>query len=399
MIRKIVLENFMSHKRTVIEPAEGLTVLTGPNNCGKSAVVVAIQAVCENDRSSKAFIRHGAKEASVTIETAEGSRVQWTRGKEVHYKIDGREVHRLRGGIPEDLHDKLRLPPVEDPSGDKVAVHFSDQKDPIFLVNDRAGARAARFLSAASDAALLLKMRQLQRERTAYNAREERRLARDVEAATLRAEQLQSVDALEPKCADLQARFDALGTALSNAEQLYGLGEAIASRAEELERLQARASVLAKAPEPPLVTETGPLSSACDGIARWSAEIAAASERVHALKPLGAPPVFGDVSEAARLVEAIARASRRRSCLAEKIAALDRVGEMPRCEDTASIEGYIRRVRDMEQALAQARASLAQIEEEAASLEADTERFLAGQPLCPTCGGRLAKEQIARVLA
>jgi hypothetical protein len=31
MIRKIVLENYMAHVRTVIEPAQGLTVLIGPN--------------------------------------------------------------------------------------------------------------------------------------------------------------------------------------------------------------------------------------------------------------------------------------------------------------------------------------------------------------------------------
>jgi len=39
MIRRIILENYMAHVRTVIEPADGLTVLAGPNNCGKTAVV------------------------------------------------------------------------------------------------------------------------------------------------------------------------------------------------------------------------------------------------------------------------------------------------------------------------------------------------------------------------
>ncbi len=41
MIRRITLVNFMSHSHTVIEPADGLTILTGQNNCGKSAVVWA----------------------------------------------------------------------------------------------------------------------------------------------------------------------------------------------------------------------------------------------------------------------------------------------------------------------------------------------------------------------
>ena len=48
MIRSIELHNFMSHERTIIEPADGLTVLVGPNNCGKSAVVSALGILCEN---------------------------------------------------------------------------------------------------------------------------------------------------------------------------------------------------------------------------------------------------------------------------------------------------------------------------------------------------------------
>ena len=41
MIRRIKLVNFMSHANTVIEPADGLTILVGQNNCGKSAIVAA----------------------------------------------------------------------------------------------------------------------------------------------------------------------------------------------------------------------------------------------------------------------------------------------------------------------------------------------------------------------
>src|SRR2546423_1953812 len=115
MISKIILDNFMSHKHTVIEPAEGLTVLTGPNNCGKSAVVVALQTLCCNDRGSRAYVRHNEKEARVRVETSEGHRVEWIRkGDVVSYKINGRDVNRLKGGIPEDLHELLRLGIVED---------------------------------------------------------------------------------------------------------------------------------------------------------------------------------------------------------------------------------------------------------------------------------------------
>ncbi|MFH1302796.1 MAG: ATP-binding protein, partial [Planctomycetota bacterium] len=34
MLKRITLHNFMSHSHTVIDLSPGLTVLTGPNNCG-----------------------------------------------------------------------------------------------------------------------------------------------------------------------------------------------------------------------------------------------------------------------------------------------------------------------------------------------------------------------------
>ena len=78
MIKRIELTNFMSHEHTVIEPAAGLTVLVGPNNCGKSAVVAALQILCHND-SSTYVLRHGEKECSVKVETDDGHTVEWRR--------------------------------------------------------------------------------------------------------------------------------------------------------------------------------------------------------------------------------------------------------------------------------------------------------------------------------
>src|SRR5437868_12245115 len=100
MIKRILLENYMSHPRTEIEPAAGLTVLVGPNNCGKSAVVSALQTLC-NNASGDYMVRHDEKEVRVTVETDDGHTLTWKRrGTVVSYVIDGRDVHRLRGGIP-----------------------------------------------------------------------------------------------------------------------------------------------------------------------------------------------------------------------------------------------------------------------------------------------------------
>jgi predicted ATPase len=164
MIRKITLQNFMSHRHTVIEPASGLTVLVGDNNCGKSAVVAALQILCRN-ASGDYMVRHGENECKIIVETDEGHIVEWKRkGGTVSYTLNGKAIHRLRGGIPDDLHKLLRIPMVfPQDGGDPFDIHFGEQKKPIFLL-DEPGSRAAKFFASSSDAEVLIRMQILHKK-------------------------------------------------------------------------------------------------------------------------------------------------------------------------------------------------------------------------------------------
>ena len=124
MIRKIVLENYMAHARTVIEPAAGLTVLIGPNNCGKSAIIHALEMICYNSDAADYAIRHGAKKAVVTVETEDDDGTVhticwWRKERTAGYIIDGREISGLgKGKTPDDLHQYLKMPMIESGAGE-----------------------------------------------------------------------------------------------------------------------------------------------------------------------------------------------------------------------------------------------------------------------------------------
>ena len=79
MIRRIVLENFMSHEHTELVLDAGVNVITGRNNIGKSAVAEALRCLTTGGHGSGFVLRHGAKKCSVTVETSEGRVITWTR--------------------------------------------------------------------------------------------------------------------------------------------------------------------------------------------------------------------------------------------------------------------------------------------------------------------------------
>ena len=101
MLTRLILENFMAHGRTELPLGPGLTVLTGPNNVGKSAVVEALRCLASNP-TPRHYIRHGAKEARVTAVFEDGTEVTWVRReKYAQYEI-------LRPGAAEpELFTKL----------------------------------------------------------------------------------------------------------------------------------------------------------------------------------------------------------------------------------------------------------------------------------------------------
>jgi DNA repair ATPase RecN len=67
MIKRVIIKDYMAHKETELELDPGVTVITGPNNSGKSAVVEVLRSVGQKPSPHHA-IRHGASQAVVRVE-------------------------------------------------------------------------------------------------------------------------------------------------------------------------------------------------------------------------------------------------------------------------------------------------------------------------------------------
>jgi DNA repair exonuclease SbcCD ATPase subunit len=210
LIKNLYLENFMAHQATSIDLSSGVTVITGPNNIGKSAVVEAVRYLVYNP-APKNVIRHGAKKALVRLELDSGASITWQRqDKNASYTIQqpGQEpeaYHKFGRDVPKDVSALLCLDQVEIDT-EKIDIHLGNQREPIFLLN-RPGSHAAGFFAASTEADYLLKMQQALKMKIDQAKREEKNLSKELDDLA------QQLGHYEP--------LDDLGAQLGQAEQLY----------------------------------------------------------------------------------------------------------------------------------------------------------------------------------
>jgi len=140
-IRRVTLNNFQSHKDTVIDFCDGVNVIVGNSDEGKSAVIRGIRSVLL-DESKNNFVRHGCDFYKVTIEFDDGVTITRVKG-------DGRNKYLLYNGKEEKEFSKFKEMPSDvidvighykvmlDPAGEEVfPVTIGGQHDPYFLISD-----------------------------------------------------------------------------------------------------------------------------------------------------------------------------------------------------------------------------------------------------------------------
>lgn len=307
MIRRIELTNFMSHRHTVLEPAPGLTVLVGPNNCGKSAVVTALRILAHNE-SSKFALRHGEKECSVRVETDDGHVIEWSRRDSPRYVIDGKIYDRLGvSGVPEELQQVLRLLSVE-ASSDEFDVHFGEQKSPIFLL-DKSPSNAAAFFASSSDVIHLVEMQNVHRKRMTERKDDKKRLEARSKRLNAELEQLQPMTDVDARLSALEALYNQLENLTLQIRQIEHHARAWTERRADVQQNDLRTAALSRLKPPPVQVSTAPLERLLQDLTSAERDVAAHEARSRAMAELAVPPVLPPVDELAAQIEALLETS------------------------------------------------------------------------------------------
>jgi len=146
---QVVIKNFQSIKEVEFF-IDGYTVIEGPSDIGKSAIMRAIEALLSNDRGDY-FIRRGTKESYVMLNfVKEGFKIEWFKKiKKGGYYIlnDDSEnpLEKLNGAVPEQIIDfGISEIPIKN-ANDRGRVHpqmCSDQHNTLFMLYESPQVRA-----------------------------------------------------------------------------------------------------------------------------------------------------------------------------------------------------------------------------------------------------------------
>lgn len=136
-IKSIVINNFQSHKFSVIEPAPAgqLTVIVGPSDSGKTAIIRALRWLFYNIPQGTDFIKVGNNVAKVAIKHADGQQVTRERSRKGfnRYKINDKDRYEGFGStVPLEVQEITGVRPVQ--VGDlEMCLNLAEQLDGPFL--------------------------------------------------------------------------------------------------------------------------------------------------------------------------------------------------------------------------------------------------------------------------
>ncbi len=415
MITRIELVNFMSHEHTVIEPSNGLTVLVGPNNCGKSAVVAALQILAHNDPSTH-VMRHGERETRITVRTSDGHQnsnghetdhaheITWRRSKSgsPNYTLDGKLFDRLNRQVPDEVRQALRLNKVTagaEGSSNEFDLHFGEQKAPVFLI-DLPNTQAAQFFASSSDAVHLVEMQRRHKLRI-RDARKDRERA-EVEQAAVQSE----LEMLEP-LHGIETRISALeelhGGIQAREQELAGMETAAAElqrAGAKLAASTARREVLDPLSAPPPLEDSRDLERICAGMETLSQDRARAHARAEGLAELRPMPKLEDADALASLLGELALSEGRVRGAAAKVNALTDLQGAPALDDTARLEELARMIAEVEERRDELHRATARVSQVATELEGAQDELRAwaeAHESCPTCGAPLSADRLMQL--
>ena len=146
-IKSIRLVNFQSHRDTKLDFHEGLTVILGQTDHGKSAIIRALKWVLYNEPRGTDFITAGCKHCRVELELQDGSKIIRERdGQKNRYILEQNGQEQVFEGfgnsVPLEIVKAHGIPKIFIDKDATSAVNLAEQLEPPFLISESGSNKA-----------------------------------------------------------------------------------------------------------------------------------------------------------------------------------------------------------------------------------------------------------------
>lgn len=227
-IKSIYIEDFQSHSKTNISlggPGE-LTVIVGPTDSGKTAIVRGLRLLMYNVPQGTDYIRVGRNMAAVAVELADGTKVVRERSKSVNrYRIvkQGATPQVFEGfgnSVPLEVQEATGVRTVSIGDTIDLALNLSQQLDGPFLGKSVSGPAKAKILGALAGTEEVDEAQRTLGTDLHRAGQEEKRLAAEIENLDARIGEYDYLPALAERIEALKTLLEAVRSAQSRLQGL-----------------------------------------------------------------------------------------------------------------------------------------------------------------------------------
>jgi chromosome segregation ATPase len=135
MIKSLIIQNIQSHKRTELEFDQGVNVIVGLTDSGKSTIIRAIKWLAKNRPSGDSIRSNWGGESEVCIRTEETRIIRRRSNRENCYIKDRQKFEALKTEVPIEIQNALNISDI----------NIQQQLNSPFLLSETPGEVAQHF--------------------------------------------------------------------------------------------------------------------------------------------------------------------------------------------------------------------------------------------------------------